>query len=103
MSTIGELAKICRSKNAGPFQLTIDFLFDEEKDYFSIKESTTLTREKIAKLYKVEPQQVEIFYWDVVKAVKVTIPRIHSCGSRYDTDVFGAQQHMPLMTIELTD
>ena len=100
MATLGEMADICRSKNAGPFLLTVDFLFRDKAKYEAVKTSNTLQAEEIATLYHVKQEQVEIHYFDAVKALKITMPRIHSCGSRYDSDVFGAQQHTPLMNLE---
>ena len=99
--TLGDMADICRSKNAGPFLLTLDFLFNDKEKYEYVKKSGVLQADMIAKLYKVTPAQVEIHYFDAVAAVKVTVPRRHSCGSRYDSDAFGAQQHTPIMSIEV--
>ena len=31
MATLGDLAKLVRSKNAGPFWLTIDIMFDDAR------------------------------------------------------------------------
>jgi Domain of unknown function (DUF4387) len=33
MATLGDLAKLVRSKNAGPFCLTIDIMFDDAQAY----------------------------------------------------------------------
>ena len=33
MATLGDLAKLVRSKNAGPFWLTIDIMFDDADAY----------------------------------------------------------------------
>ena len=33
MATLGDLAKLVRSKNAGPFWLTIDIMFDNAAAY----------------------------------------------------------------------
>ena len=78
MATLGEMAEICRSKNAGPFLLTVDFLFRDKAKYEAVKNSNTLQAEEIAALYHVKPEQVGIHYFDAVKAPKVTMPRIHS-------------------------
>jgi hypothetical protein len=103
MITVGEMSSICRSKNAGPYILTIDFLFDKEETYMKLKNSSTLNVEVIGELYKVAPEKVSINYFDVVKAVKISIARKYSCGSRHDSDVFGAQQHTPLMNLEFVE
>jgi hypothetical protein len=103
MTTVGQMADICRSKNAGPYILTIDFLFKNKETYQKLKNSSTLNKEIIGGLYKVNPEQVEINYFDIVMAVKISMPRRRSNGSRYDTDVFGAQHHMPLMDLEFVE
>ena len=48
MATLGEMADICRSKNAGPFLLTVDFLFRDKAKYEAVKNSNTLQSEEIA-------------------------------------------------------
>jgi hypothetical protein len=52
-------------------------------------------------MYGCRPEQVQIFVYEQVSAVKVSIPRRYSSGDICDTDVFGAQQHVPLMMLEV--
>lgn len=37
-SSLYELASVIRSKNSGPFQITLDVLFDDSELYYKIKE-----------------------------------------------------------------
>jgi hypothetical protein len=46
-----DLAKVLRSKNSGPFQITIDVLFDDIKNYERVKNTNIFTKKNIAKLY----------------------------------------------------
>lgn len=101
MATLGDLAEILRSKNAGPFHLTVDFLFDDEAKYARVKNSGVLKESTVAALYKVAAADVKIYYYDKARGIKVTIPRRISSGSVYDTDVYGAQQHTPLMDLPI--
>ena len=101
MTRIRDIASICRSKNAGPFLLTIDILFDSREKYDFILNSGTMDKAEIARRYKVSEEDVEIYAFDAVTSIKVTIPRLIPSGSRYDTDVFGAQQHTPIMEMEV--
>ena len=39
MEKLSKLAKLIRSKNAGPFELTIDIMFDNEANYLRVKNS----------------------------------------------------------------
>lgn len=99
--SIRELARVVRSKNAGPYELVLDILFKDSEIYSSIKESEQFNKELIAKLYKIEPERVHSIVWfDPANAVKVVMPRSIVSGAIGDTDVYGAQQHAPLLNIE---
>ena len=98
---LSDVASILRSKNAGPYTLTVDFLFDEKEKYQKVKNSQVLDAKQISELYHVSPDTVKIYYFDQANGIKVTIPRKISSGSGADTDVYGAQHHMPLMNIEI--
>lgn len=99
-----DLAKVIRSKNSGPFQTTLDVLFDDEKIYKKIKKSGLITRKHIAMLYKMEESRIqEIVFFDTALGFKITYDRSISSGTCGDRDVYGAQQHAPLaqMKVEL--
>lgn len=97
-----EKAKILRSKNAGPFEITIDILFDSREEYEEVKISGKLTPEYVAKAYNLEVSDIHHFvYFDQALGIKITMARKISSGSAGDRDVYGAQQHAPLMDIEI--
>lgn len=50
MTALAELATLIRSKNAGPFVLTFDILFKDEKKYRRVRDSGVLSKELFAKL-----------------------------------------------------
>jgi hypothetical protein len=45
---LGELAKVVRSKNAGPFLLTFDILFDDRETLERIRAGGRLTVDTVA-------------------------------------------------------
>ena len=99
---IRDLAKIIRSKNAGPYRLTLDILFNDREIYQRVKDSKMITRELIARLYRIPIEAVTDFIeFDQGMAFKATIIRPITQGSIGDTDIYGAQQHAPLLTIEI--
>lgn len=103
-ATLGQLASVLRSKNAGPFQITIDLIFGDAAGYRRVLDSGVLNPQAIGALYQVAPQQVSIIEFERVFAVKVTIPRItgaRGSGSAFDRDVYGAQQHGPIAALTL--
>jgi hypothetical protein len=92
------LAKVVRSKNAGPFQLTLDLMFRTASDYARVKHSEALTRETIAEAYRIPLDRVHrVHFWDAALAVKITLDRAVSAGAPGDNDCYGAQQHAPLL------
>ena len=104
MPTLGELADVMRSKNAGPFQFTIDLMFNDRATYDRVINSGALSEKAIAPLYNVEPSLVRIMPFERVRAIKITIPRTtgeKGSGSAFDRDVYGAQQHGPLVDLAI--
>jgi hypothetical protein len=101
LTKLAELARLIRSKNAGPFELTFDIMFEDEARYRRVRESGALTREAVAQLYGLPAAQVKFFYVDNALAVKATIPRPATQGDLYDSDGHGGQQYAPLMDIEI--
>ena len=104
MAKLGDLASVIRSKNAGPFQITIDVMFANAGDYRRVLEGDALTAAEVAKRYGLEARQVAVIPFDRVFAIKITIPRrwgSRGSGSAGDRDVYGAQQHGPLVDLEI--
>ena len=94
-----DLAKILRSKNAGPLYITFDIIFDSTEDLHTALNG--LTKEKIAKAYDVKVEQIDIIVYEIVNSVKITFPRKIISGSILDDDIYGCQKHVPLANIEI--
>ena len=99
---LGEMAKFLRSKNAGPFKLTLDVFFNNSQDYERVKESGVINKELISRLYVIENEDdISIIDFDQAAAIKITFPRRIASGNIGDSDIYGAQQHAPLYEIEI--
>ncbi len=99
-----EGANVLRSKSAGPFKLTFDIFFNTDDLYRRVKDSGVLTKELIARLYSISPQEVEnIFFVDLVRGIKITIlkPLGEATGDPHCRDIYGAQQYIPLLDVEV--
>ena len=94
---LGELAAVVRSKNAGPFLLTLDIIFNTDDVFDRVVNAKVITRERIGRLFSVEPQAVNIIAFPLVRAVKITMPRRRASGDLEDSDVYAAQQYIPLL------
>lgn len=96
-----DIAKVIRSKNAGPTTLTVDLLFNDEQGYRLALAAPALRPSSIAALYGLRPEQVEIIPYPPAIAIKIVMDRKRVAGDPGDTDVYGAQQHGPLLAIEI--
>lgn len=102
MAKLYELAKVLRSKNSGPFEVTMDILFDDKGTYESVRDSNVLTEEVVARAYNQDVSDIHhLIFFDPAMGIKITMAREVSSGSAGDRDVYGAQQHAPLMNIEV--
>lgn len=101
MPRIRDIATVCKSKNAGPFDLTIDVVFDDPEIYRKVKDSGVINAALFARLYDVPEDAVLFTPYDAGLAFKATLPRLVSAGDIGDTDVYGCQQHAPLLDVEV--
>jgi hypothetical protein len=88
-----ELCVLVRSKNAGPFELTFDFMTRDDIAYRELRDSRILTAALFARLFAVAEEQVIFFAHDAAFAIKVSIPRPVVQGSLADADCYGGQQY----------
>lgn len=98
---LSDIAQVVRSKNAGPRRLTLDIILGSDADYQRVAQSPALGRENIGRLYRVPAEQVTVIPYPVGRAIKIVMARAVMAGDPGDLDVYGAQQHAPLLGIEL--
>lgn len=103
MTRLADLAKVLRSKNAGALYLTMDVMFEDETTYRRVRDSGALNARRLAPLYGVSDNEVAVIPYDVAYAIKITVPRAVPSGDPLDNDVYGAQQHAPLLDIDIPD
>jgi hypothetical protein len=96
-----DLARIVRSKNAGPGLLTIDLFFNSEADYADAIAAEGLRAEAVAERYGVSANRVRRIPYPIANAIKITMDRPMTAGSPGDGDVYGAQQHALLLDVDI--
>jgi len=101
MAQLWELTKLIRSKNAGPFELTFDVIFKDRESYLKVRDTKLISVEWFARTYRLTPEVVSIINYDAANAIKITIPRPVISGDINDSDVYGGQQHGPLVDVEV--
>lgn len=99
-----EVASVIRSKNSGPFELTFDVMLPDDETYRKISEAKIITAETVAKAYGIpESMVLSVVEFPTAHAIKATIVRPMPSGAMGERDVYGAQQHAPLMELELPE
>ena len=101
MALIRDIAKVCKSKNAGPFDLTIDVVFEDDAMFEKVRATDVLGPALFARLYNVAESDVLFTPYPAGRAFKATLPRLVPAGEIGDTDVYGAQQHAPLLDVDI--
>src|SRR5262249_1137478 len=97
-ATIGDVAQFVTSKNAGPYKVALDIVFSTVADYDRFVGHAGLDREAVAAIYGIPRADVlDVIPFAPAFAVKITLRRRIIAGARGDSDVYGAQQHVPLM------
>ncbi|RSL65584.1 hypothetical protein CEP53_003630 [Fusarium sp. AF-6] len=105
--TLSDLCRILRSKNAGPYEITIDAIFDSETDYHTIKSSGLLSPANVSKALGIPKEDIIwMGFFDPAMAFKVTIPRVRSgkkksAGGFMESDIHGSQEHLGLANLKL--
>ena len=102
MAKLKDIVLVLKSKNAGPFELTIDAVFADRETFDKIAATGVLNPALFAKLYNVPEESVMFTPYPPGLAFKATLPRLVSAGDIGDTDVYGAQQHAPLLEVEVS-
>ncbi len=101
MTHLADVATVVRSKNTSPFTYSLDIIFSDEGVYRTFKSRRFIDRKLVASLYAIPEEKVlDIIYFDPAAAIKVSLLRNTSSGAPGDTDVYGAQQHAPLLDWE---
>ena len=98
-----DAASVIRSKNSSPYELSLDIIFKDLEIYNEVCRKKIIDKKLISKIYNINPRKViNIIEFKAAKAIKITILRSEVSGGIGDTDVYGAQQHAPLLLLKLT-
>jgi hypothetical protein len=99
--TVADLALEVRSKNAGPFWVTMELFMRDSEGYAVVADPGFLDEQVIARLYRVPAGTVQVFRLPDLNVVKVSFPRPVPQGSLHDRDIHAGQHHVPLALLPL--
>lgn len=88
MTALKDIADKVRSKNAGPFWLTLDVFCGTEEAFARI--SAGLDTDLVAETFKADPATLKRFDMQELNVVKFSLPRPAVQGTRADRDMHGA-------------
>jgi hypothetical protein len=84
---------LIRSKNAGPFVISLDFVFPDPETYRAVRDSGAVSREAIAELYAVPLARVsDVIDYPAANALKINLIRDRPAGTFGERDIYGSQQ-----------
>ena len=96
-----DCAKVIRSKNSGPYEITFDIILKDRETFDIFCEHKFINSRLISDLYHIKEEDViNIIEFEPAHAIKATIVRPMCSGDIRETDVYGAQQHAPLLDLE---
>lgn len=97
-----DLAAVIRSKNAGPHELTFDVMFTDPAVYAHVRDSGAVTPAVMAELFGVDEREIRYCaFFEPALAFKLTLVRRGTQGGVGERDTFGAQQHAPLLDLQI--
>lgn len=99
MIKLGDAVYKIRSKNAGPFWVTIDVFCGDARVFNAVVDHVETVQ--VASIFGIPRQTIKRFDISSLNVVKFSIPRPVIQGDRFDRDMHGAQWSMLLEEIEL--
>lgn len=96
-----DIARVIRSKNAGPSVLTLDVFFVDAASMQRWLDAGGFATERLAGLYGCAPEAVRVMPIAALAVTKISVPRTLIAGTPGDRDVYGAQQHAPLLGLQV--
>lgn len=99
---LSEIASVVRSKNAKPFRITLDVLFARRDIFDYVRRTGVLNVDTVAAAYGLPREAfTSSMIFDAGMAFKFTYKRPVVQGDVGDSDIYGAQQHVPLLDISI--
>ena len=99
LAELGRIAQKVRSKNAGPFWLTIDIFCGTDDAFIRVRDG--LSTERVASVFQVSSDVIKRFDIGSLNVVKFSLPRPKVQGAVDDPDMHGASYAALIAELEL--
>ena len=102
MVKVRDICRHVRSKNAGPFWVTIDLFFNGPESFVRYGMSESLGPKLFESLYGTNPDMVKRFAVNTLNVVKISYPRPQPQGWMGERDMHQGQSFARLLDVEIT-
>lgn len=103
MTNLGDIAKLVRSKNAGPFWITFDIMFAQDREFERVVRAKVITTKWISQTWHCAEQDIIFQELPQARAIKFSFPRVPIQGDVGEMDQYAGQQYAPLLDIQIPD
>ena len=101
MATLREVCRHIRSKNAGPYWVTIDLFFRNAADFERVAVSPSISNEVIGGIYGADPRLVRRYPVPGLNVLKISYPRATAQGGEVERDMHCGQQYVRLLELSV--
>ncbi|MGA0604169.1 DUF4387 domain-containing protein [Caulobacter sp. KR2-114] len=101
MPEIRDVCRHVRSKNAGPFWITLDLFFHDRATFDAWVGASALREDAIGRLFGAPAGMVRRFEVPELCVLKLSYPRPTPQGGELERDMHGGQQYVRLLGVEL--
>lgn len=103
MPKVRDVCSHIRSKNAGPFWITLDVFFDGEESYRRYHDDVVFAPERIGPLFDTEAALVKRYPVDRLNMLKISFPRPRPQGGIVERDMHSGQQFVRILALDLEE
>lgn len=101
MATLEDVCSHVRSKNAGPFWVTLDLFFDGPENFVAWKDRPGFSAEALSAVFGVEAALTKRIEAPEVSVIKFSYPRVQPQGGVTERDMHSGQQYVLLLDHEV--
>ena len=101
MPKLSDVTRHVRSKNAGPFWVTVDLFFNDEASFNAYKDDPALSPALFARCFGADIALVKVIAVPSLNVVKISYPRPQPQGWHGERDMHAGQQYADLLGLEL--
>jgi hypothetical protein len=101
MPDVRDVCRHVRSKNAGPFWITVDLFFRDREAFDIYARAPVLQADAIGQLFDAPVSMVKRFEVPDLAVLKISYPRATPQGGAYERDMHAGQQYVRLLKTAL--